>query len=166
MASAGTLGQAPRVVRFEDVQERASAYMDARGMLVVQRAYVFCARAHHGQSRMSGEPYLVHPLEVAAILADMRMDPACVAVGLLHDVLEDTLTDPERIKEYFGEDVLLAEPGDPDSIAAALAATRSDPEAAVSRAERASGRLREIEWARQRRGYLDLIDGLVAARRS
>jgi GTP pyrophosphokinase len=95
----------PRVVRFEDVQEAASAYMDAKGMLLVQRAYVFCARAHHGQSRLSGEPYLIHPLAVAEILAGMRMDPVTVCAGLLHDILEDTETPVEDIERLFGKDV-------------------------------------------------------------
>ena len=96
---------APRVVRFEDVQEKAAAYMDARDVLRIQRAYVFCARSHHGQSRLSGEPYLVHPLAVAEILADLRMDPVTVVAGLLHDVLEDTDTPAEEIARLFGPDV-------------------------------------------------------------
>jgi glycosyltransferase involved in cell wall biosynthesis len=70
------------------------------------------------------------------------------------------------IERYFGDDVLYAEPGDPDSIAAAIEAIRADPEAATARAARASERLRQIEWSRQRRGYLEMVDGLVAARRS
>jgi GTP diphosphokinase / guanosine-3',5'-bis(diphosphate) 3'-diphosphatase len=73
---------------------------------VLRKAYLFSAVEHRGQRRASGEPYLVHPLEVSAILAEMRMDPGCVAVGLLHDVLEDTLTEPERLKAHFGGDVL------------------------------------------------------------
>jgi GTP pyrophosphokinase len=73
---------------------------------VLRKAYLFSAVEHRGQRRASGEPYLVHPLEVASILAEMRMDPGCVAVGLLHDVLEDTLTEPEKIRTHFGADVL------------------------------------------------------------
>jgi glycosyltransferase involved in cell wall biosynthesis len=65
------------------------------------------------------------------------------------------------IERYFGDDLLLAEPGDPASIAAAIEAVRADPEAARERAERASGRLAEIEWRRQRSGYLALIDELA-----
>jgi guanosine-3',5'-bis(diphosphate) 3'-pyrophosphohydrolase len=94
-----------QVVRFEDVQDKASSYMDARDVLRIQRAYVFCAKSHHGQSRLSGEPYLVHPLAVAEILADMRMDPVTVVSGLLHDVLEDTDTPREELARMFGEDV-------------------------------------------------------------
>ena len=58
---------------------------------------MFSALEHKGQVRHSGEPYLVHPLEVADILADMKLDAVCVAAGLLHDVVEDTLTTPENI---------------------------------------------------------------------
>src|SRR5688572_1155390 len=94
-----------RVVRFEDVQERASAYMEPRDLVRIQRAYVFCAKTHHGQSRLSGEPYLVHPLAVAEILAELRMDPVTVVAGLLHDVLEDTDTPPEEITRLFGPEV-------------------------------------------------------------
>ena len=65
----------------------------------------FSALEHKGQVRHSGEPYLVHPLEVADILADMKLDAVCVSAGLLHDVVEDTLTTIERIRETFGEDV-------------------------------------------------------------
>src|SRR5262245_22171788 len=94
------------MIRFEDIYETVRRHHPGADLDLLRKAYVFSAVEHKGQTRASGEPYLVHPLEVASILADMRMDPACVAVGLLHDVLEDTLTEPERIKEYFGPDVL------------------------------------------------------------
>jgi guanosine-3',5'-bis(diphosphate) 3'-pyrophosphohydrolase len=94
------------MIRFEDIQETVQRHHPDADLDILRRAYIFSAVEHKGQVRASGEPYLVHPLEVAAILAEMRMDPICVAVGLLHDVLEDTLTTPERIQEYFGGDVL------------------------------------------------------------
>jgi GTP pyrophosphokinase len=94
------------MIRFEDIYETVRQHHPGADLELLRKAYVFSAVEHKGQTRASGEPYLIHPLEVAAILAEMRMDPACVAVGLLHDVLEDTLTDPDRIKEHFGEDVL------------------------------------------------------------
>jgi GTP pyrophosphokinase len=94
------------MIRFEDIYETVGRHHPGADLELLRKAYIFSAVEHKGQTRASGEPYLVHPLEVAAILADMRMDPACVAVGLLHDVLEDTLTEPDRIREYFGEDVL------------------------------------------------------------
>ena len=71
----------------------------------MRRAYVFSALEHKGQVRHSGEPYLVHPLEVADILADMKLDVVAVAAGLLHDVVEDTLTTPARIAELFGPEI-------------------------------------------------------------
>ena len=94
------------MIRFEDIYETVRRHHPGADLELLRKAYIFSAVEHKGQTRASGEPYLVHPLEVANILAEMRMDPACVAVGLLHDVLEDTLTDADRIKEYFGEDVL------------------------------------------------------------
>jgi GTP diphosphokinase / guanosine-3',5'-bis(diphosphate) 3'-diphosphatase len=94
------------MIRFEDIQETVQRHHPEADLDLLRRAYIFSAVEHKGQVRASGEPYLVHPLEVAAILAEMRMDPICVAVGLLHDVLEDTLTTPERLEEYFGKDVL------------------------------------------------------------
>ncbi len=94
------------MIRFEDIQDTVQRHHPDADLDVLRRAYVFSAVEHKGQVRASGEPYLVHPLEVAAILAEMRMDPICVAVGLLHDVLEDTLTTPERLEEFFGKDVL------------------------------------------------------------
>jgi GTP diphosphokinase / guanosine-3',5'-bis(diphosphate) 3'-diphosphatase len=94
------------MIRFEDIYDTVKAHHPEADLEGLRKAYIFSAVEHKGQTRASGEPYLVHPLEVAAILAEMRMDPACVIVGLLHDVLEDTLTEPERIQEYFGADVL------------------------------------------------------------
>jgi guanosine-3',5'-bis(diphosphate) 3'-pyrophosphohydrolase len=94
------------MIRFEDIHETVKRHHPEADLEILRKAYIFSAVEHKGQTRASGEPYLVHPLEVAGLLAEMRMDPICVAVGLLHDVLEDTLTEPERLKEYFGEDVL------------------------------------------------------------
>ena len=72
---------------------------------LLRRAYLFSAKEHKGQKRASGESYLVHPLEVANILADMKLDEVSVATGLLHDVVEDTLVDLETIRRYFGEEI-------------------------------------------------------------
>jgi GTP pyrophosphokinase len=94
------------MIRFEDIYETVRRHHPEGELDLLRKAYIFSAVEHKGQTRASGEPYLVHPLEVAAILAELRMDPACVAVGLLHDVLEDTLTTPEKLREFFGEDVL------------------------------------------------------------
>ena len=72
---------------------------------LLRRAYDFSAAEHAGQKRRSGEPYLVHPLEVASLVADMRLDDVAIAAGLLHDVVEDTLTTIERVRDLFGPDV-------------------------------------------------------------
>jgi GTP pyrophosphokinase len=94
------------MIRFEDIYDRVTEQHPTADLEILRRAYVFSAVEHRSQKRASGEPYLVHPLEVAAILADLRMDPVCVTVGLLHDVLEDTLTEPSRLREAFGDEVL------------------------------------------------------------
>jgi GTP pyrophosphokinase len=70
-----------------------------------ERAWAFSAEMHEGQTRRSGEPYLSHPASVAWLLADLRLDPVSVVVGLLHDVLEDTLTTREEVERRFGEEV-------------------------------------------------------------
>jgi GTP pyrophosphokinase len=93
------------VIRFEDLLEKVRDYHPDADVELLRRAYVFSALEHKGQVRHSGEPYLVHPLEVATILADMKMDAVTIAAGLLHDVVEDTLTTTERIQQTFGPDV-------------------------------------------------------------
>ena len=93
------------MIRFEDLLEKVRGYSPDADLELLRRAYVFSALEHKGQVRHSGEPYLVHPLEVADILADMKLDVVCVAAGLLHDVVEDTLTTIERIRVTFGNDV-------------------------------------------------------------
>jgi guanosine-3',5'-bis(diphosphate) 3'-pyrophosphohydrolase len=93
------------MIRFEDLLERVRGYTSDEEREFLRRAYVFSALEHKGQVRHSGEPYLVHPLEVASILAEMRLDPVAIASGLLHDVVEDTLTTIEKIQEHFGPEV-------------------------------------------------------------
>src|SRR5436309_9569349 len=93
------------MIRFEDLLEKVRAYSPDADVELLRRAYVFSAFEHRGQVRRSGEPYLVHPLEVADFLADMKLDVVAVAAGLLHDVVEDTVTTPERIGELFGADI-------------------------------------------------------------
>jgi guanosine-3',5'-bis(diphosphate) 3'-pyrophosphohydrolase len=93
------------MIRFETLLEKVRTYSGDGDLEMLRRAYVFSALEHKGQVRHSGEPYLVHPLEVANMLAEMRLDVVAVAAGLLHDVVEDTLTTPERVAELFGADV-------------------------------------------------------------
>jgi guanosine-3',5'-bis(diphosphate) 3'-pyrophosphohydrolase len=93
------------MIRFEDLLEKVRAYSPDADVELLRRAYVFSAFEHRGQVRHSGEPYLIHPLAVADFLADMKLDAVAIAAGLLHDVVEDTLTTVERIEELFGKDV-------------------------------------------------------------
>jgi GTP pyrophosphokinase len=93
------------MIRFEDLLEKVRAYSPDADVELLRRAYVFSASEHRGQVRHSGEPYLIHPLAVADFLADMKLDVVAVAAGLLHDVVEDTLTTIERIHELFGPEV-------------------------------------------------------------
>src|SRR5919205_117259 len=79
------------MIRIEEIVEKVGRNHPQADLDVLRRAYFFSALHHKGQTRASGEPYLVHPLEVANILADMRLDEVSVATGLLHDVVEDTL---------------------------------------------------------------------------
>jgi GTP diphosphokinase / guanosine-3',5'-bis(diphosphate) 3'-diphosphatase len=93
------------MIRFENLLEKVRRYSPEADVELLRKAYVFSALEHKGQVRHSGEPYLVHPLEVADFLADMKLDVVAVAAGLLHDVVEDTLTTPERISELFGKEI-------------------------------------------------------------
>jgi GTP diphosphokinase / guanosine-3',5'-bis(diphosphate) 3'-diphosphatase len=93
------------MIRFEDLLEKVRAYSPDADVELLRRAYVFSAFEHRGQVRHSGEPYLIHPLAVADFLADMKLDAVAIAAGLLHDVVEDTLTTIDRIKELFGPEV-------------------------------------------------------------
>jgi GTP diphosphokinase / guanosine-3',5'-bis(diphosphate) 3'-diphosphatase len=93
------------MIRIEDIVEKVARNHPQADLDLLRRAYFFSAREHKGQTRASGEPYLVHPLEVANILADMRLDAVSVSTGLLHDVVEDTLVDLGTIRQYFGDEV-------------------------------------------------------------
>ncbi|MBK6590922.1 MAG: bifunctional (p)ppGpp synthetase/guanosine-3',5'-bis(diphosphate) 3'-pyrophosphohydrolase [Acidobacteria bacterium] len=95
------------MIRIEDVIERVQENRRGADIDLIRRAYLFSALHHRGQTRASGEPYLVHPIEVAALLAEMRLDEVSVSTGLLHDVVEDTLVDLETIKSYFGDEIAL-----------------------------------------------------------
>jgi GTP pyrophosphokinase len=93
------------MLRFNDIVDRMLEDQPEVDVELLQRAYVFSAKVHDGQERLSGEPYLVHPLEVAGILVDLHADDVTVAAGLLHDTLEDTLTTREELGRLFGERV-------------------------------------------------------------
>jgi GTP diphosphokinase / guanosine-3',5'-bis(diphosphate) 3'-diphosphatase len=93
------------MIRLEEILDRVEKHHPGDNLDLIRRAYIFSAKEHKGQVRASGEPYLTHPLEVSNILAEMKMDAVTVSVGLLHDVVEDTLTTLEKIEELFGPEV-------------------------------------------------------------
>jgi len=93
------------MLRFNDIADRMLEYDPHVDLERLQRAYVFTAKVHDGQERLSGEPYLIHPLEVAGILLDLNVDEDTIIAGLLHDTLEDTLTTREEIERLFGDRV-------------------------------------------------------------
>lgn len=93
------------MIRIHEILDKLSGHLSEEDMSLIQKAYVFSAAAHLGQTRLSGEPYLFHPLEVANILAEMKLDKASVAAGLLHDTVEDTKVTIKEISEEFGADV-------------------------------------------------------------
>ncbi len=93
------------MIRIEDIIEKVERNRPNSDTELIRRAYLFSAMHHRGQKRASGEPYLVHPLEVADLLADMRLDEKSVSTGLLHDVVEDTLVDLDTLRTYFGDEI-------------------------------------------------------------
>ena len=93
------------MIRINDIIDKITGYFPEADLDIIDRAYIYSARVHDGQVRLSGEPYLSHPLEVAGILADMKLDVISVASGLLHDVIEDTHATPEEINDMFGSEI-------------------------------------------------------------
>ncbi len=93
------------MIRINDILDKIVEYYPDADLDIIDRAYVYSARVHAGQVRLSGEPYLAHPLEVAYILADMKLDRISVAAGLLHDVVEDTHATIDEISDIFGREV-------------------------------------------------------------
>lgn len=96
----------PRVMRQVELVEKVLAYDPDADEDLLNRAYVFSMKAHGAQKRASGDPYFSHPVEVAGILAGMKLDSTAIATGLLHDTLEDTVATPDEIEKNFGSDVL------------------------------------------------------------
>ncbi|WP_308620129.1 bifunctional (p)ppGpp synthetase/guanosine-3',5'-bis(diphosphate) 3'-pyrophosphohydrolase [uncultured Desulfovibrio sp.] len=93
------------MIRIQEILDKVSANNKNANLELIRHAYVYAATAHAGQTRLSGEPYLSHPLAVASTLAEMGFDEPTVAAGLLHDTVEDTKATIEEIDENFGEDV-------------------------------------------------------------
>ena len=90
---------------ISDLLDLLESYLETEQVREIYRAYLFGAEAHEGQTRVSGEPYIYHPIEVAHILAEMRMDAESIIAGILHDVIEDTGTLKETVTSEFSKDV-------------------------------------------------------------
>ena len=88
-----------------DIVDRVQATHPSANIEIIHKAYVFTAKVHQGQVRKSGEPYLIHPLNVAFLLADWNLDEETVTTGLLHDTVEDTMTTLEEVRDLFGDSV-------------------------------------------------------------
>lgn len=93
------------VLTAEEVIEQASQYLNESDLAFIRRAYEFAEQAHSNQFRKSGEPYIIHPIQVAGILVNLEMDPETIAGGFLHDVVEDTDVSVEEIEKAFNEEV-------------------------------------------------------------
>ncbi len=93
------------MIRINEIKDKIYKNNPNQALDVIDKAYIYSAKIHAGQIRLSGEPYLSHPLEVANILADMNLDAVSIASGLLHDVIEDSHTTKEDIKETFGDEI-------------------------------------------------------------
>lgn len=93
------------MIRLNDILDKVSAYNPTADHNLIRRAYVYCAKVHQGQTRLSGEPYIIHPMEVAGLLADLKLDVPSIVTGFLHDTIEDTLATSEDLTSMFGSEV-------------------------------------------------------------
>lgn len=93
------------IIRIGEIIDQVKGYFPDADLELLRSAYIYSARVHRGQTRRSGEPYLNHPVAVAAILAQMRVDEAAIVTGLLHDTVEDTLTTREDLENLFGTEI-------------------------------------------------------------
>src|ERR1041385_8899687 len=93
------------VTKFRDLLNMVQETRPSDDLKLIRKAYEYSQQHHAGQTRASGQPYLIHPLEVACVLAEMKMDPTAIAAGLLHDSVEDTTVTTEDIQREFGDQV-------------------------------------------------------------
>jgi len=93
------------MIRLNDILDTVVSYNPTADLNLIRKAYVYCAKVHQGQTRLSGEPYIIHPLEVAGLLAHLKLDVPSIVTGFLHDTIEDTLTTSEELAEMFGPEV-------------------------------------------------------------
>src|SRR5258708_32942563 len=92
-------------MRLQDILSKVESYHPAADLELIKRTYAFAAKAHDGQLRRSGDPYVVHPLGVAATIADLKLDVPSVCAGLLHDCVEDTSATTDDISKQFGSEI-------------------------------------------------------------
>jgi guanosine-3',5'-bis(diphosphate) 3'-pyrophosphohydrolase len=92
-------------IKINDLVDKVQSYYPAADVGLIRTAYEFSAKVHQGQKRLSGEPYLIHPLAVAGIIADLKLDVPSIVGGLLHDTVEDTLTTLDEVKSLFGREI-------------------------------------------------------------
>src|SRR5579859_7378359 len=102
---ASSVNDGPIGARFQDLLKTVTANRPSEDIAPIQKAWEFCVKYHAGQLRASGEPYIIHPLEVAEVLAEMKLDATAIAAGLLHDAVEDTPVTSDEIAAAFGEQV-------------------------------------------------------------
>ena len=91
--------------RFAELEAKIREFRPKDDLAPLEKAFQFARKLHENQQRVSGEPFMVHPLMVSHILAEMRMDQVCIQSGLLHDVVEDTAASVEQVRKEFGEEV-------------------------------------------------------------
>jgi guanosine-3',5'-bis(diphosphate) 3'-pyrophosphohydrolase len=92
-------------IKITDLVEKVQSYFPGADSELIRRAYDFSAKVHQGQKRLSGEPYLIHPMAVAGIIAELKLDVPSVVAGLLHDTVEDTLTSLDELRDLFGREI-------------------------------------------------------------
>ncbi len=92
-------------IKINELVDKVQSYYPAADVGLIRTAYDFSAKVHQGQKRLSGEPYLIHPLAVAGIIADLKLDVPSIVGGLLHDTVEDTLTTLDEVKSLFGREI-------------------------------------------------------------
>src|SRR5450759_5367295 len=95
------------MIRLNDILDKVSAYNPTADHNMIRKAYVYCAKVHQGQTRLSGEPYIIHPMEVAGLLADLKLDVPSIVTGFLHDTIEDPPATYEAMVEEVGDAVAL-----------------------------------------------------------
>ena len=94
-----------QVMEFRDLWEKTAEYLPQEQIDLLQRAFNFASKKHEGQRRLSGEPYIIHPLSIAIYLAKLRQDSATIASALLHDVIEDGGVTPQEIETEFDREI-------------------------------------------------------------